>query len=133
MSITNQELRQIILEEYKALLLEFNPKALLKTLDDVGDAKTLMKALRRGDKIFSKPQLRQIADAIDNPGIGIANIDPRIVRAYKTQMGHIGGAAKRASKGGGGGYSGGPAAKVAEPAADVVQKGKRAGDSSQKS
>mgnify|MGYP003123623301 CR=1 FL=1 len=130
MSIAKKQIKQIILEEYKALLLEFNPTPLLAKLSKQGDAKALAKALRAGKivkgyeagkallKLLKDP--KKIKAAIDNPGIGPANIDKKILLAYNTQKGLPGGLAKRAKD----------VTKAGEKAADstkTVKTGKRKG------
>ena len=88
MKITKERLLQIIKEETvrhgQGLLLELNIKALLKKIDDVGGAAAAAKLASQG-KLFSKRQMRRIAGAIDDPGIGRDGIDKKVLRAYDKQ------------------------------------------------
>ena len=82
--VNKQHLYKIIKEEHSRLLLEFNVKALLKKIDDVGGVASAVKLAAKG-KLFTKTQMRQIAGAIDDPGIGRKGVDRKILRAYDKQ------------------------------------------------
>ena len=91
-----REFRKDVLNEQTThdsskLLLEINIKALWKRMEDIGSMRTIRGLADQG-KLFSKTEMRQIAGAIDDPGIGRQTrpggpgVDMNVVAAYERQL-----------------------------------------------